>query len=168
MIGLAPWLQFLLITLKYIAIPDLQNFQFTVTHALGLSIFTSRLLATDLHTEINTSNHYEVFLLFRLQSLWNLGTKNCSELTPPAYDWLITALEIIMSESELCYDWRYTANQFVLAPSPLRFMTRIFFSQLKTRGLSPYITSSLTWVWVCNLQLLVAFASAFILGSESR
>jgi hypothetical protein len=38
----------------------------------------------DLNTEIGTSNHYEVFLLFRLQSLWNLETKNSSGLTPPA------------------------------------------------------------------------------------
>jgi hypothetical protein len=87
MIGLlAPWLQFLLVTLKYNAIADLHTFQFTVAHALGFFAFTSRLLATDLNTEISTSNHYEVFLLFRLQSLWNLGTKNSSELTPPAYD----------------------------------------------------------------------------------
>jgi hypothetical protein len=43
-------------------------FQFTVAHARGFSVFTSRLLATDLSTETSTSNHYEV-LLFRLQSL---------------------------------------------------------------------------------------------------
>jgi hypothetical protein len=46
----------------------------------------SRLLVTDLHTETVTSNYYKVFLLFRLQSLWNLGTKNSSGLIPPAYD----------------------------------------------------------------------------------
>jgi hypothetical protein len=66
--------------------------QSTVAHALGFSVSTSRLLATDLNTEISTSNHYEVFLLFRLQSLWNLGTKNFSGLTPPGHDWLVTAL----------------------------------------------------------------------------
>jgi hypothetical protein len=45
------------------------HFQFTVAHALGFSVLTSRILATDLNTETNISNHYEVFLLFRLQSL---------------------------------------------------------------------------------------------------
>jgi hypothetical protein len=40
-------------------------FQFTVAHALGFSVFTTRLLATDLNTETSASNHYEVFLLFR-------------------------------------------------------------------------------------------------------
>jgi hypothetical protein len=54
---------------QYSAIDDLHTLQFTVAHALGFSVSTSRLLATDLNTEIITSNHHEVFLLFRLQSL---------------------------------------------------------------------------------------------------
>jgi hypothetical protein len=66
--------------------------QSNIAHALRLSVFSSRLLAKDLSTETNTSSHYEVFLLFCLQSLWNLGTKNSSGLTPPAFDWFITAL----------------------------------------------------------------------------
>jgi hypothetical protein len=49
---------------RYSAIDDLHNLQFTVAHALGFSVFTSRLLATDLNTETSTSNHYEVFLQF--------------------------------------------------------------------------------------------------------
>jgi hypothetical protein len=32
-----------------------------------------------------------------LQSLWKLGTKNSYGLTRPAYDWLLTALELILS-----------------------------------------------------------------------
>jgi hypothetical protein len=86
---LAPWLQVLLIILKYSAIADLHTFHFTFVQALAFSVFTSRLLATDLNTEINTSNH---FVLFRLQSLWNLGAKNSSRLTPPDYNWLVNAL----------------------------------------------------------------------------
>jgi hypothetical protein len=70
----------------YSAIADLHNFQSTVTYALGFSVSTSRLLATDLDTETSTSAPYEVFLPFRLQSLWKLGTKNSSGLTPLAYD----------------------------------------------------------------------------------
>jgi hypothetical protein len=73
---LAPRLQILLITLKYRVIADLHSFQFTAAHTQGFSVF-----AADLNTETSTSNHYEVFLLFRLQSLWNLGTKN-STLVP--------------------------------------------------------------------------------------
>jgi hypothetical protein len=72
------------------------------------------------------------------------------------------------SESELLYDWRFTANQFVLVTSPLRLTPRIFFPQLNTCGHSPYIISSLTRGRVCRLELLLALASAFILGSESR
>jgi hypothetical protein len=41
------------------------------------------------------------------------------------------------------------------------------FFQSNTCGRSPYVTSSLTRGWVCRLKLLLAFASAFILSSES-
>jgi hypothetical protein len=51
MIGfIGTWLQVPLITLKYSAIADLHYLEFTVAHALGISVFTSRLLATDLNT----------------------------------------------------------------------------------------------------------------------
>jgi hypothetical protein len=59
----------------YSAIADLHNFQFTVAHPLGFFVFTSHLLATDLNTEIITSNHYEVFLTFLVHSPWNFGTQ---------------------------------------------------------------------------------------------
>jgi hypothetical protein len=57
---------------QYSAIADLHTFQFTVAHAIGFSVFTSRILITDLntgiitahwmthfkyHTEIKSSNH---------------------------------------------------------------------------------------------------------------
>jgi hypothetical protein len=59
----------------YSAIADLHNLQFPVAQALGFSVFTSRLLATDLNTETSTSNHYEVFFPFLVQSPWKLGTQ---------------------------------------------------------------------------------------------
>jgi hypothetical protein len=60
---------------QYSAIANLPNLQFTVAHPLGFSVFTSRLLVTDLNTETSTSDHYEVFLPFLVQSPWNLGTQ---------------------------------------------------------------------------------------------
>jgi hypothetical protein len=51
------------------------HFQFNVAHSLGSSVFASRLLATDLNTEISTSNHYEVLLPFLVQSPRDLGTQ---------------------------------------------------------------------------------------------
>jgi hypothetical protein len=60
---------------QYSAIADIHAFRFTVAHALGFSVFTSRPLATDLNTESSASNHYEVFLPFLVQSPWNLGTE---------------------------------------------------------------------------------------------
>jgi hypothetical protein len=71
------------------------------------------------------------------------------------------------SESDLLYDWGFNAHQFVLATSPLRLATSNFF-QLNTCGHIPYVTSSLTRRLVCRLILLLAFASAVILRSESR
>jgi hypothetical protein len=72
------------------------------------------------------------------------------------------------SESELLYDWRFTANQFVLGTSTLRLTTSNFIFQLNTCDYSPYVTSSLTRGCVCRLQLLLVFASAVIIRSESR
>jgi hypothetical protein len=37
---------------NYSAIADLHTLQFTVTHALGFSVFTSRILPTDFHTVV--------------------------------------------------------------------------------------------------------------------
>jgi hypothetical protein len=48
------------ITSNYSAIADLHTLQFTVSHALGFSVFTSRNLATDLCLTV-TSNRTEVF-----------------------------------------------------------------------------------------------------------
>jgi hypothetical protein len=60
----------------YNAIADLHKLQFTVVHALGFSVSTSRLLATDRNTATSTSNRYEVFLPFLVQSPWDLETQN--------------------------------------------------------------------------------------------
>jgi hypothetical protein len=42
--------------------------QFTLAHALGFSVPTSRLLATDLNTDTITSNTYEVFWVSKLRT----------------------------------------------------------------------------------------------------
>jgi hypothetical protein len=67
---------------SYSVIADLHTLQFTVANALGFFVFTSRLLATDHNTETSTSNHYEVFLVFLVQSLWNHGTQLKLSWTP--------------------------------------------------------------------------------------
>jgi hypothetical protein len=54
---------------------DLHNLHFAFAQALGFSVFTDRLLATDLKTESSISNHYEVFLSFLLQSPRDLRTQ---------------------------------------------------------------------------------------------
>jgi hypothetical protein len=71
-------------------------------------------------------------------------------------------------ESELFYDWRFTANQFDLAKIPLRLTTSNFFFQLNTCRHSLHVTSSLTRGYVSHLHLLLLYASAVVLSSESR
>jgi hypothetical protein len=47
---------------QYRAIADLRNLQFTITHALGFSVFTSRILSTDFITvSLSLQITHEVF-----------------------------------------------------------------------------------------------------------
>jgi hypothetical protein len=46
---------------NYSAIADLHTSRFTVTHALGFSVFTSRVLATDLIVSLSLQITDEVF-----------------------------------------------------------------------------------------------------------
>jgi hypothetical protein len=55
-----------------------------------------------------------------------------------------------------------------MVPSPLRSTISIFFFQLNACGYSPYVTLSLTRVWVLRLKLLLDPASTVILWSKSR
>jgi hypothetical protein len=49
-------------TCNYSSISDLHTSQFTVTHALRFSVFTSRILATDASVSLLLQITYEVFL----------------------------------------------------------------------------------------------------------
>jgi hypothetical protein len=77
----------------YSVIADLHKLQFTVIHALGFSVFTSRLVATDLNAETSTPNHSEVFLLFLVQSPCNLETQ--PELSCTAFSVFLEPLKIL-------------------------------------------------------------------------
>jgi hypothetical protein len=68
---------------QYSALADLHTFQFTVAHALGFSVFTSRILATHLNTGTITTNHYEVFLSFLVQSPWTADSIQFSNAISP-------------------------------------------------------------------------------------
>jgi hypothetical protein len=55
----------------------------------------------------------------------------------------------------------------LLGAKPFETHVQRFILQLNTCGYNSYVTSSLTREWVCRLQLLLVFARAVILGSES-
>jgi hypothetical protein len=119
------------------------------------------------NTEISTSDNYDVFLLFRLQSLCNLGTKNSSGLTPPAYDWLVTAPELPLSESE--------SESYITTDSQSASLS---WNKAPIWGVRPHIYLSLTitalFLWMSSqtrgrvwlLYMLLALASIVFLGSE--
>jgi hypothetical protein len=150
MIGLTgTWATISLDYNEYSVIADLHTFHFTVAHALGFSVSTSRLLATDLKTETSFWNHYEVFLSFLVQSPWNLGTQLLAESE---------------SESYITTDSQSASLSWNKAP---------------TWGLRPDIYLSLTitalFLWASSLTrgsvwllyMLLALASVVFLGSES-
>jgi hypothetical protein len=65
--------------------------------------------------------------------------------------------------------WRLAVcRQSVHLGSKYLEISAIKFFPLNPCGIRPYVTSTLTRGWVCRLQLLLVFASAVILGSESR
>jgi hypothetical protein len=57
---------------SYSAISDLRTLQFTVTHALRFSVFTSRILATDLWVSLSLQITHEVFFAPPNSSLANI------------------------------------------------------------------------------------------------
>jgi hypothetical protein len=75
--------------------------------------------------------------------------------------------EILESESRVTLQLAVYRQSVRLGFKPFETHDQYLF-QLNTSGYSPYVTFSLTRGWVCRLQLLLALASAVILGSESR
>jgi hypothetical protein len=112
----------------YSTTADLHTFQFTFAHALGFSIFTSPLLATDLNTETSTSDHCEVFLPFLVQSPWNIGTQ----------------LKLFSAESE--------SESYITTNSQSASLS---WNKAPIWGLRPYIYLSLTitalFLWASSL-----------------
>jgi hypothetical protein len=54
-------------------------------------------------------------------------------------------------ESELFHNWPFTANQFVMVTSPLELTISNFIFRPNI-CYSPYVTSSLTRLWVCRYK----------------
>jgi hypothetical protein len=84
--GLDDWIYWrLLCTLslnrnQYSTIADVHNFQFTVAQALQFAVSTSRILATNLKTGTITSNRYEVFSSFLIQSPWTADSPELDQI----------------------------------------------------------------------------------------
>jgi hypothetical protein len=132
---------------QWSAIADLHNLQFTVTHAKRFSVFTNRILVTELK-QSHCDWIYRGWLLILLQLLTSHGCHlpTTDSILILLYAIVLPCIPILLqllnsqyqfsdpcctplyshslgsasSESELLYDWLFTADQFVLASSPLR------------------------------------------------
>jgi hypothetical protein len=136
---------------QYSDIADLHTLQFAVAHALGFSVSTSRLLATDLNTETITSNRCEVFLSS------TIFPGNLPPRRTEFYQWL-GQVKVILCDGQ----------SVSLGVEPhLGPMTR-YLLQFDSYGLVCIWSPFLTRGRICVLYMLLALASAVILGSESR
>jgi hypothetical protein len=151
---------------NYSAIANLHTFQFTFTHALGFSVFTSRVPATDLlQSRCNFKSH--------MKSSYHSLIPFLPFVQLPIPRLLSTTVLYFVYSSSTIVRVRVTLRLAVYRKS-VRLGGKLLethdheFFQLNTCGRSPYITSSLTRGWVYPLQLLLVLASAVILRSVSR
>jgi hypothetical protein len=91
---------------QYSAIAILHTLQFTVTHALGFSVFTSHILATDLSLSLQLT--YDVYLAQSNSFLAISCSCQFRRLDRTLFRLLFCtpkACVLPVSESELLYDW---------------------------------------------------------------
>jgi hypothetical protein len=105
---------------QYSAIADLHTYQFTAAHALGFSVFTSYLLATDINTETRTiSLSHTPQILQKIKVFKShppFSSLYSQLLNPPWLSTLTLSLKLLKpveSSWVLCYNWR-SVGQSVL------------------------------------------------------
>jgi hypothetical protein len=87
---------------------------------------------------------------------------------PPVCSTVLLSVFLFKSKVRLTLRLAVYRQSFRLGAKSLETLDQGFFFELNIRSNGPYVTSSLMRGWVCRLQLLLAFASAVILRSESR
>jgi hypothetical protein len=110
---------------QYSAIADLHTFQFTVTHALGFSVSTSRLLATALNSgyafTMSSLSVYYQRILTQERSL-QITMKSSStqfSLSNLLYDWNLLVLILKPTELPVILEPRYIAMARTTQKIPL-------------------------------------------------
>jgi hypothetical protein len=133
------------------------------------AVFISRSLSTASNIgDYSASRAQALFSQPPVQNSFQLSTQLQRDLFPDSLaelNWLVVKvrvrIKVTLRLSVYCQSVRLCAKL-------LETHKQYFFLQLNTCGCGPYVTSSLTSGCVCHLQLLLAIASAIILGSESR
>jgi hypothetical protein len=168
---------------QYSAVAILHTFQFAVTHALGFSAFTSRILAMDLsQSHCNVKSHVKYSLhslinflpLFcncqfrRLNSIPLLASSYSAGWRPDTRLFTSRLLFYTRSRLGLGLILRPTVSRpvYLGIKHPSEAYDQIFITVRQLRVCCGAL--SLTRGWVCRLQLLLALASAVILPWDSR
>jgi hypothetical protein len=161
------------ITSNYSAIADFHNSQFTTAPAKpspACCVFTNRSLATVSNSGDSSTSRSQVlisptFVQNCLSAILSATLNRC------LFSDFLQELNCIEHYKtvriKVTLRFAVYRQSVRLGAEPLETHGQNFF-QFNTCGHNPYITSSLKRGWVCHLQLLLALASAFILGSESR
>jgi hypothetical protein len=159
---------------QYSAVAILHTFQFTVTHALKFSVFTSRILATDVsQSHCNFKSHVKSSLHNLLPFLSFL--LNYLRLPSPGLDPVLstTVLSSCYFDSAVVYSLALSLSlSLMLRPTVSRPVclgakhprSLLHVWQLRSCSCG---APSLTRGRVCPLYMLLALASAVFLGSES-
>jgi hypothetical protein len=147
---------------NYSAIAILHTFQLTVPHALGFSVFTGRILASDLsqsHCHFNSHMLYSWHSLIPFLPLPDAANSEPSTQFPSDY---CSVLLLLLVEVEVTLRLAVYRQSVCLGVEPLETDDQNFFSQLNHCDISPYVTSSLTRRWVCLLLICLAFRQVYI------
>jgi hypothetical protein len=142
------------------------QFQFTVTHALGFPAFTSRILATDLLLS-NFNSHMKSFWHSQFPFFPFPAAVNSEDSTHFSSDYSSVLPATLLLSLSLMLRPAVSRSVSLGIKSPCGAYDQILTTvrQLRVLWCGAF---SLTRGRVCRLQLLLALASAVILGSESR
>jgi hypothetical protein len=156
---------------QYSAIADLHTLQFTNAHALGFSVSTSRLLATDLNTNCHFKSPRSLLLILSSITLYSsvlIGTQLIFTIHAP-FSFLcsqllnLPGLSTNLKSKSHC-DWRTVSQSWCRAPSGAHDQIFIIVWQLRSCF---YGAPSLTRGRVCQSRLSTADYAVFLVASAT-
>jgi hypothetical protein len=136
---------------QYSAITDLHNLQFTVTHALGFSVFTSHILATDLQqSHCHFKSHMKTSLHSLTPFLALFGTCQFRTLSSSAPK--LISRQAGVSQLDSLLKWTLLYNSFALTTQRIQLLycyVAVFTAPLRSNGSSSIVASVFVAAEIC-------------------